>query len=57
MFIISNELTKQLEPCAKQPCAKQPCANIFKNIKIVNGPIQKELVKEIMKEDGFLFIK
>jgi flap endonuclease-1 len=52
---------KQLDPCAKQlePCAKQldPCANIFKNIKIANGPIQKELIKEIMKEDGFLFIK
>ena len=28
----------------------------FKNIKIINSPIQKEQVKEIMKEDGFLFI-
>ena len=41
MFIISNELTK---------------ANLFKNIKIVNGPIQKDLIKEIMKDDGFMFI-
>jgi 5'-3' exonuclease len=30
--------------------------DLFKNIKIVNGPVQKETVKEIMKEDGFMFI-
>ena len=30
--------------------------DVFKNIKIVNGPVQKETVKEIMKEDGFMFI-
>ena len=37
----------------------EPYANSFKNIKnikIINSPIQKEQVKEIMKEDGFLFI-
>jgi len=28
----------------------------FKNIKIMNSPIQKLLVREIMKEEGFLFI-
>ena len=28
----------------------------LENIKIYNGPIQKELVRKIMKEDGFLFI-
>jgi hypothetical protein len=28
----------------------------IKNIKIMNSPIQKLLVREIMKEDGFLFI-
>jgi 5'-3' exonuclease len=59
MFIISKSLgepcAKQLEPCAKQSLG-EPCANLFKNIKIANGPIQKELVKEIMKEVGFLFI-
>jgi len=27
-----------------------------KNLKIINGPVQKLLVREIMKEDGFLFI-
>ena len=52
MFIISKSLD---EPCAKQSL-DEPCANLFKNIKIANGPIQKELVKEIMKEVGFLFI-
>ena len=30
--------------------------DLFKNIKIANGPVQKEIVKEIMKEDGFMFI-
>jgi flap endonuclease-1 len=34
----------------------EPCANLFKNIKIANGPIQKDLIKEIMKGDGFMFI-
>ena len=48
MFIISNELTKTY--------SVEPCANLFKNIKIVNGPIQKELIKNIMKDDGFMFI-
>ena len=28
----------------------------FKNIKIMNSPVQKLLVREIMKEDGFMFI-
>ena len=48
MFIISNELTKTY--------SVEPCANLFKNIKIANSPIQKELIKDIMKEDGFMFI-
>ena len=30
--------------------------NSFKNIKIINGSIQKEKVQEIMKDDGFLFM-
>jgi flap endonuclease-1 len=41
MFIISND------PC-HDPC-HDPYANIFKNIKIANGPIQKELINDIMK--------
>ena len=28
---------------------------IFENIKIVNGPIMKEQMIEILKKDGFLF--
>lgn len=28
----------------------------FKNIQILNGPLQKNLIKEIMKEDGFMFL-
>jgi hypothetical protein len=31
-------------------------ANSFKNIQILNGHIQKNLIKEIMKEDGFMFL-
>jgi 5'-3' exonuclease len=30
--------------------------NSFKNIQILNGPIKKNLIKEIMKEDGFMFL-
>ena len=30
--------------------------NSFKNIQIINGPLQKNLIKEIMREDGFLFL-
>ena len=30
--------------------------NSFKNIQILNGPFQRNLIKEIMKEDGFLFL-
>jgi hypothetical protein len=28
---------------------------IFENINIVNGPIQNDLMKEILKTDGFVF--
>jgi 5'-3' exonuclease len=31
--------------------------NSFKNIKIINGTIQKEDIQKIMKEEGFLFMK
>lgn len=31
--------------------------NSFKNIQILNGHIQKNLIKEIMKEDGFMFLE
>jgi hypothetical protein len=30
--------------------------NLFKNVKIINSPVQQTLVREIMKEDGFMFI-
>jgi hypothetical protein len=30
--------------------------NSFKNIKIINGIIQKEDIQKIMKEEDFLFI-
>ena len=30
--------------------------NSFKNIKIINSPIQKENMRKIMIEDGFIFI-
>jgi hypothetical protein len=30
--------------------------DIFKHIKIINGPINNELLHEIMREEGFIFI-
>ena len=53
MFIISN--ADHNGDVDAGPCAKAfdvdagPCAILVKNIKIANGPIQKEIVKEIMK--------
>ena len=35
---------------------KNDLKNDTKNIKIYNGPIQKSALREILKEDGFLFI-
>lgn len=35
---------------------KNDTKNDLKNIKIYNGPIQKSALREILKEDGFLFI-
>jgi hypothetical protein len=29
---------------------------IFKNIKVVNGPIRQDEIEEIMKEDDFIFL-
>ena len=31
--------------------------DIFKNIKIVNGPIRQDEIENIMKEDDFIFCK
>jgi len=31
--------------------------DIFKKIKIVNGPIRQELIQEIMKDEGFIFVE
>jgi hypothetical protein len=30
--------------------------DIFKNIKVINGPIRQEEIEDIMKEDGFIFV-
>jgi DNA excision repair protein ERCC-5 len=29
---------------------------VFKNIKVINGPIRQDEIENIMKEDGFLFV-
>ena len=31
--------------------------NIFKKIKIMNGPVMKNALQEILREDGFIFVK
>ena len=35
---------------------KEDTRSILKDLRIINTPIQKLLVREIMKEDGFMFI-
>ena len=35
---------------------KEDIRSILKDLRIINTPIQKLLVREIMKEDGFMFI-
>jgi flap endonuclease-1 len=61
---ISNEIIKQsihlnvelLEKISKMFDFSNELFHKFKDIKIVNGRIQKETIRDIMREDGFLFI-
>ena len=64
--IVSNEADKVvesmylnvelLEKISKMFDFSNELFNKFKDVKIVNGHIQKETIRDIMREDGFLFI-
>jgi len=64
--IVSNEADKVVEPMylnvellekiSKMFDFSNELFNKFKDVKIVNGHIQKETIRDIMREDGFLFI-
>jgi flap endonuclease-1 len=52
---LKNEVKNELKNEVKNEL-KNEVKNELKNIKIYNGPIQKLAVRDILKEDGFLFI-
>jgi flap endonuclease-1 len=62
--IVSNDTTVEpiylnvelLEKISKMFDFSNELFNKFKDVKIVNGHIQKETIRDIMREDGFLFI-
>lgn len=62
--IVSNDTTVEpiylnvelLEKISKMFDFSNELFNKFKDVKIVNGHIQKETIRDIMSEDGFLFI-
>lgn len=55
-YITDLELLQKINSMFDISNLKDDIMKEFKNIKIMNSPIQKLLVREIMKEDGFLFI-
>jgi flap endonuclease-1 len=52
---LDTDLLKKINSMFDIPDIKDSITTL-ENIKIYNGPIQKEIVRKIMKEDGFLFI-
>jgi 5'-3' exonuclease len=55
-YITDLELLKKINDMFDVSDIKENLKSILKDIKIMNTPIQKLLVREVMKEDGFLFI-
>jgi hypothetical protein len=55
-YITDLELLQKINSMFDISNLKDEIMKVFKNIKIMNSPIQKLLVREIMKEDGFMFI-
>lgn len=55
-YITDLELLQKINGMFDISNLKDDIMKEFKNIKIMNSPIQKLLVREIMKEEGFLFI-
>jgi flap endonuclease-1 len=55
-YITDLELLQKINGMFDISDLKEDLKDTVKNIKIMNSPIQKLLVQEIMKEDGFMFI-
>jgi flap endonuclease-1 len=55
-YITDLELLQKINGMFDISNIKEDIRSTLKDLKIVNTPIQKLLVREIMKEDGFLFI-
>jgi 5'-3' exonuclease len=55
-YITDLELLQKINNMFDISNAKDDLRSNLKDIRIMNSPIQKLLVQEIMKEDGFLFI-
>jgi 5'-3' exonuclease len=55
-YITDLELLQKINDMFDISNIKEDIRSTLKDLKIVNTPIQKLLVREIMKEDGFLFI-
>jgi len=53
-YIKDNELLKKINSIFDLS-TRSYNLEIFKSIKIANGPIIKNEIKEILKEDGFIF--
>jgi 5'-3' exonuclease len=55
-YILDLDLLQKINGMFDTSNIKEDIRFILKDIKIVNSPIQKLLVRKIMKEDGFMFI-
>ena len=53
-YITNNDLLNKIY-CMFDLINNQKSIEIFEDIKIMNGPIDKIKIKEILKKDGFLF--
>jgi hypothetical protein len=54
-FISDNDLLKkinQMFDLRSYNCNLE----IFKKVKIINGPVRNNCIEEIMKDDGFIFV-
>jgi len=49
------DMLKKIYSMFDLTCHEHDKIELFKKIKIVNGPIMKDAVREILKQDGFLF--
>jgi flap endonuclease-1 len=55
-YITDLDLLQKINDMFDISNIKEDIRSVLKDLRIINTPIQKMLVREIMKEDGFLFI-